>query len=92
MNNINHKKNIFISSFQNDRRELPVLWHQALLTFCQRYKGDISTDQKESLFELIKVHAHHEIVHEVRRELINSKCRDVEDANSQLSMDFNFDE
>lgn len=37
--------------FKSDTRELPVLWHQALLTFCQRYKEDISTEQKESLME-----------------------------------------
>ena len=66
-----------------------MLWHQALLTFCQRYKEDISTEQKESLLELIKVHAHRDIVHEIRRELVNSKCRDLEDASS---MDFNFDD
>jgi essential nuclear protein 1 len=70
---------------------LPVLWHQALLTFCQRYKEDISTEQKESLMELIRIHSHRDIVHEIRRELVNSKCRDVEDGSS-ISMDFNFDD
>lgn len=77
--------------FQRDQRHLPVLWHQALLTFCQRYKEDISSEQKDSILELIKVHTHHDISPEVRRELVNSKCRDIEDANSQISMDLNFD-
>lgn len=75
--------------FQNDNRQLPVLWHQSLLTFVQRYKSDVSSDQKEALNELIKKHSHHEISNEIRRELANSKCRDKED--NIISMDFNFD-
>ncbi|CAF1006306.1 unnamed protein product [Brachionus calyciflorus] len=81
--------------FMNDHRDLPVLWHQSLLTFVQRYKSDISSEQKEALLELIKKHTHHEITNEIRRELTNSKCRDLEigeDNNSQHSMDFNFDD
>ena len=72
-----------------------MLWHQALLTFVQRYKSDISSEQKEALLEIIKVHVHYEITNEVRRELSNAKCRDLEnndDANSQHSMDLNFDD
>jgi hypothetical protein len=41
--------------------------------------------------ELIRIHSHRDIVHEIRRELVNSKCRDVEDGSS-ISMDFNFDD
>lgn len=80
--------------FQNDKRQLPVLWHQALLTFVQRYKSDIASEQKEALLELLKAHTHHEITNEVRRELVNSKSRDLEneDENSQHSMDLNFSE
>ena len=77
----------------NDNRELPVLWHQSLLTFVQRYKSDVSSEQKEALLELIKKHTHHEITNEIRRELMNSKSRDLEcnEDNSLHSMDFNFD-
>jgi hypothetical protein len=28
--------------FSNDKRALPVLWHQSLLVFAQRYKHDIT--------------------------------------------------
>ena len=55
-----------------------MLWHQALLTFAQRYKEDISSEQKDALFELLRAHVHAGITPEVRRELTNSKCRDVE--------------
>lgn len=57
---------------------MPVLWHQALLTFVQRYKSDISSDQKEALLELLKKQSHHSITPEIRRELQHAKCRDVE--------------
>ncbi|KAJ8322334.1 hypothetical protein KUTeg_000805 [Tegillarca granosa] len=36
--------------FTTDKRELPVLWHQCLLTFMQRYKEDISSEQKKHLW------------------------------------------
>merc|ERR1712034_45890 len=67
-------------NFRSDKRELPVLWHQALLTFCQRYKQDVSSEQKQALLELIKIHGHHTITEDVRRELLHSKCRDEETA------------
>ena len=64
--------------FRNETRELPVLWHQAFLTFLQRYKSHISSEQKDALLELCKHISHHKITPEVRRELINAKCRDQE--------------
>jgi len=64
--------------FRNETRELPVLWHQAFLTFVQRYKGHVSSEQKEALLELCKIQAHHKITPEVRRELQHAKCRDQE--------------
>ncbi|XP_013418752.1 bystin [Lingula anatina] len=66
--------------FKTDQRELPVLWHQCFLTFVQRYKQDVSSEQKEGLFELLRVHVHHQITPEIRRELQNAKCRDEETA------------
>ena len=39
-----------INRFRNDTRELPVLWHQALLSFVQNYRQDISTGMKNTLF------------------------------------------
>ncbi|XP_060600528.1 bystin-like isoform X2 [Ruditapes philippinarum] len=64
--------------FTTDKRELPVLWHQSMLTFVQRYKEDISSEQKEAMMELLRVHSHELITTEVRRELAHSKCRDLE--------------
>lgn len=64
--------------FQMDKRQMPVLWHQSLLVFCQRYKADISSEQKEALLQLLTVHKHYLITPEIRRELLHSTCRDAE--------------
>lgn len=55
--------------FRTDTRTLPVLWHQSLLTFAQRYKQHIPTQVKEQLKQLLKQHQHHMITAEIRREL-----------------------
>jgi len=74
-------------NFRSDKREMPVLWHQALLTFSQRYKQDVSSEQKQALLELLKIHHHHSMTEEVRRELQHGKCRDEETAEPP-PMDF----
>ena len=66
--------------FRSDQRTLPVLWHQAFLAFVQRYKQDVSSEQKEALLEILKIHSHPKITDEIRRELQHSKCRDEETA------------
>lgn len=67
-----------IDRFQLDSREMPVLWHQSMLTFSQRYKADLSSEQKEALLQVISVHKHHTLTPEIRRELLHSSCRDEE--------------
>ncbi|XP_044267091.1 bystin [Tribolium madens] len=73
--------------FERDSRELPVLWHQAFLTFVQRYKADISSEQRDRLLELLKKQSHHAITPEIRRELQNAKCRDAETAEPKMDFD-----
>ncbi|XP_017785444.1 PREDICTED: bystin [Nicrophorus vespilloides] len=72
--------------FERDTRELPVLWHQAFLTFVQRYKADISSEQRDALLNLLKKQNHPTITNEIRRELQHAKCRDAE--TEQPKMDF----
>ncbi|KAL8601796.1 hypothetical protein ACOMHN_033972 [Nucella lapillus] len=55
--------------FRSDDRQLHMLWHQCLLTFAQRYKGDLCQEQKQELFAIIRKHFHPEISPEIRREL-----------------------
>ena len=64
-------------SFRNEKRLLPVLWHQSLLTMAQRYKADLAYEQKAALLELLKIQTH-QVTAEIRRELQNSESRDVE--------------
>ncbi|XP_030378167.1 bystin [Scaptodrosophila lebanonensis] len=64
--------------FENEKRELPVLWHQSLLAFAQRYKNDISSEQKDALLQLLKKQFHPKITADIRRELQAAVCRDIE--------------
>ncbi|KAG8233494.1 hypothetical protein J437_LFUL014335 [Ladona fulva] len=73
--------------FERDRRELPVLWHQALLTFVQRYKGDVSSEQREALLRLLRHKSHPKITPEIRRELQSAKCRDEEATEPEPQLD-----
>ena len=56
---------------------LPVLWHQCLLVFAQRYRNDITEDQREALLDLLLVRGHKAIGPEVRRELLEGRGRGV---------------
>ena len=55
--------------------KLPVLWHQSLLAFAQRYRNDITEDQREALLDLLLVRGHKDIGPEVRRELLEGRGR-----------------
>ena len=61
--------------FEADRRVLPVVWHQALLVFAQRYRLEISDEQRERLKALLKSQQHHQITPEVRRELFQAHAQ-----------------
>lgn len=61
--------------FLDDTRIMPVIWHQALLAFVQRYKNEVTKDEKNSLERLIQYQKHHLVTPEIRRELKNSRNR-----------------
>ncbi|WFD38878.1 snoRNA-binding rRNA-processing protein [Malassezia japonica] len=56
-------------------RRMPVLWHQSLLVFVQRYKSDLTPDQKLALLDLIRVQKHAGIEPDIRRELSTGESR-----------------
>lgn len=62
------------ASFIDDDRTLPVLWHQSLLVFVQRYKNEIQDESREALRLLMKRHYHHKITPEIRRELFGAQA------------------
>lgn len=57
--------------------KLPVIWHQCLLAFAQRYRNDITEDQREALLDLLLIRGHKDIGPEVRRELLEGRGRGV---------------
>ena len=62
------------ANFQHDDRELPVLWHQALLVFVQRYKNEVQDEARDALKRAMKKHYHHKITPEIRRELFGAQA------------------
>ncbi|WWC62668.1 uncharacterized protein I303_105265 [Kwoniella dejecticola CBS 10117] len=52
--------------------KLPVLWHQSMLVFVQRYGSDLTPDQKDALLDVIRARPHPTISQEIRREILNS--------------------
>lgn len=69
------------TDFLEDDRVLPVLWHQALLVFLQRYKNEIR--QKDDLRRVMKKHFHPKITPECRRELFGLQA--YKDERMELS-------
>lgn len=51
-------------------KEFPVLWHQSLLSFVQRYKNDLTPEQVLLLQKVYNRHNHYLITSEIRRELM----------------------
>lgn len=54
---------------------LPVVWHKAFLAFAQRYKNDITDDQRDFLLETVRQRFHTGIGPEIRRELLAGNSR-----------------
>lgn len=61
--------------FLEDERIMPVIWHQSLLAFVQRYKNELENKDKDNLVRLIQYQKHHLVTPEIRRELKNSRSR-----------------
>ncbi|GAA5855327.1 hypothetical protein JCM8547_009036 [Rhodosporidiobolus lusitaniae] len=64
--------------FKRDARVMPVLWHQSFLVFVQRYKSDLTSEQKEALLEVLRYKNHYQITPEIRREIQHSVARGEE--------------
>lgn len=64
--------NSYKAASRGDSEKLPVLWHQSLLVFAQRYASDLTPDQKDALLDVIRATPHPQISAEIRRELVNS--------------------
>lgn len=58
-------------------RDLTLGFHQCMLSFAQRYRNDLTEDQREALLDLLLTHGHYGIGPEIRRELVAGRGRGV---------------
>lgn len=65
--------------YRTEPEPMPVLWHQGFLAFAQRYKNDITEDQRDALLDVLLVKGHEKIAPEIRRELLLGRDRGVEE-------------
>ncbi|PON89749.1 Bystin [Trema orientale] len=61
--------------FFDDTRIMPVIWHQSLLAFVQRYKNELQKEDKDNLRALLEKQKHKLVTPEISRELNNSRNR-----------------
>ena len=61
--------------FKNETRAVPVVWHQSLLAFAQRYKSVIRAEDKVRLKKLVDTQHHYLIGPEIKRELSQGRSR-----------------
>lgn len=64
----------FASFAKDSSIVLPVLWHQCLLTFIQRYRNEVNDEGKQLLKQVLKIHFHPKITPEIRRELFGAQA------------------
>jgi len=55
--------------FENDPRQMPVIWHQTFLVFAERYKKSLTKQQRNSLKNVLKKQYHRQITPLIRKEL-----------------------
>lgn len=64
--------------FKSVEDQLPLLWHKSLLAFAERYRNDITEDQRDALLDLLLAKGHPLVGPEVRRQLIAGRARGLE--------------
>jgi essential nuclear protein 1 len=65
--------------FKNETKQVPVVWHQSLLTFVQRYKTQIRAEDKTRLRKLVDYQHHYLMGPEIKRELHAGRSRGEKD-------------
>lgn len=72
---------VHLIRFEHETRMLPVLWHQTLLVFVENYAADLGSEQRDALLSLIRVQTHWKMTDVIRKILMTTKPRDVEEAD-----------
>ena len=73
--------------FRKESRQLPVVWHQSLLCFVQRYKQEIRAEDKLLLRKLVEAQHHYQIGPEVKRELNVGRSRGENEGEGAMDTD-----
>ncbi|ESQ37909.1 hypothetical protein EUTSA_v10028678mg [Eutrema salsugineum] len=68
---------------------MPVIWHQTLLAFVQRYKHELKKEDKKNLTSLLEKQNHKLITPEIVRELGCSRNRGEKEDNSRSTSTIN---
>ncbi|XP_008461974.1 bystin [Cucumis melo] len=68
--------------FLEETRVMPVIWHQSLLAFVQRYKNELRKEDKANIRILLESHRHKDVTPEILRELNNSRSRGEKDTTT----------
>jgi essential nuclear protein 1 len=63
------------TDFISVKGPMPIIWFQSCLAFVQRYKADITKQQKEEIRNLLSSHSHHILSNEIKRELFSVPAR-----------------
>ncbi|KAL6660210.1 hypothetical protein ACP70R_002332 [Stipagrostis hirtigluma subsp. patula] len=70
--------------FLDEERIMPVIWHQSLLAFVERYKNELEKKDKEKLSRLLDHQKHYLVTPEIRRELRSSCNRGEKDTDMPM--------
>lgn len=57
------------ANFENETRQLPVVWHHSLLAFVRRYGSEVRAEDRPVLQRLVRAQYHHLVSPEIQREL-----------------------
>lgn len=68
----------YFMAFKEGEEKMPVLWHQGLLIFVQRYKKELHGEHRENLHSLLEQQQHDMITAEIVRELQQSHAESQE--------------
>jgi essential nuclear protein 1 len=60
-----------------EEMEMPVMWHQTLLTYVQCYRNHLTYEMRQRLKALVKVQMHPTITSEIRKYLANAPGEDA---------------
>ncbi|GAB2244996.1 hypothetical protein Droror1_Dr00000489 [Drosera rotundifolia] len=68
--------------FFDDRRVMPVIWHQTLLAFVHSFKHELTKEDKVNLSKLVQRQKHYLITPEILKELSESRNRGEKPENN----------